>query len=171
MVSAPPGSAFILTYLHICVEKHMRESFGNDPWDGESPAGLHFGALVNQGDNAKRLAAARRAVLDIPTLVMQGERAPGATETPPASAILPPALSPYDSAAPASALDSADAVDQDPYYNLLAWEMRRVRSEYIDGAPPTYATDPDSHEMTTPSEEEPLPAPIRLEPLRFTGSQ
>jgi hypothetical protein len=146
----------------------MTESFRNDSWDGGSPAVLHFESLVDQDVTAKGLAAARRAVLATPAQVIQEAHALFVPETPPASATLPPALVFSDAAAAASTLASADAVDQDPYYNLLAWEMRRVRSEYIEGAPPTYVSDPDSDTTSTGPEEAPLPAPVVLEPLRFT---
>jgi hypothetical protein len=146
------------------VHKRANHSrFGNswtDPRDVAFQASLPLGSNINQGENSKALAAARRAVLDTMSLDMQEH---GALSVPVTSRQLgePPAASEASVAEPI--LAPAGALERDPYYYRLAAEMQRLHAEYAGGAPPTYISDSGSEAAPARAEDAALQPSVHRE--------
>jgi hypothetical protein len=125
-----------------CLRKRANRSQFGHSWSDHGDAAFQTplppGSNINQGENSKALAAARRAVLDTTSLHMQehGALSVPATSRQPGE---PPAASEASVAEPI--LAPAGALERDPYYYRLAAEMQRLHAEYAGGAPPTYISD------------------------------
>jgi hypothetical protein len=132
------------------------------------PTPFPFGTNASHDESSKTLAAARHAALDAAAqntqespelLVPVTLRAPGG---------LPAALEPADANVAEPTLAPAGALDQDPYYYLLAAEMQRLHAEYAGGAPPTYISDDGSEAASIGAGEAARPPVHRKHPKPTT---